>query len=227
MMVSGSVEENKTRTIPVPDPTDKTVGLVMHEVELLKEMLISRLASMDKAMDVFSDNITRVPTDLDKQIAQLKDVVWQRFETEDEKFSTVNEKFVGVKNQFAERDVRVEQTARDTKTAVDAALAAQEKAVGKQNDSSGLAIAKSEAATSKQIDQLMTLINSIRDNLESKLNDMKERQTRFEGHDLGGQEAIENRRASGTSVAGIIGVAAAIVLGVASLIVTLISHVAR
>ncbi len=87
---------------------------------------------------MFNANITRVPTDTDKQIQHLKELVVALIEERDK---LVAEKFNGISTQFKERDVRVEQTARDTKVAVDAALQAAEKAVIKQNEQFGFSIA--------------------------------------------------------------------------------------
>src|ERR1700738_587069 len=131
---------------PIPDPTVLTTQQLLRELNNLKEIMYTRLDAMDKAMGIFSDNITRVPTDTDKQISHLK-------ELHDEKFKSIS-------IQFAERDTRTEQTSRDSKVAVDAALQAAKEAVGEQNKSSALAIAKSEASTTKQIDQLGTNIQN-------------------------------------------------------------------
>ena len=102
------------------------------------------------------------------------------------------ERFNSIGTQFLERDTRAEQTSRDSKVAVDAALQAAKEAVGEQNKSSALAIAKSEAGTTKQIDQIVVLINtttkSLSDlltttttSLNDKIEDMKSRLTTIEG----------------------------------------------
>lgn len=71
------------------------------------------------------------------------------------------EKLNRIQTQFRERDVRTERSSKDSEVAVDAALQAAKEAVGEQNKSSALAIAKSEAATTKEIDQLGGLINTM------------------------------------------------------------------
>lgn len=86
----------------------------------------------------------------------------------------VDVKFEGIEKQFLERDVRVEQAATQTKVAVDAALQAAEKAVGKANESFALSIDKSDQQTTKQIDA------------QSKyIDDVKERLTKLEAFALG------------------------------------------
>ncbi len=64
---------------------------------------------------------------------------------------------------------------------MDAALQAAKEAVGEQNKSSALAIAKSEAATTKQIDQLAGVIQTMTKAFDDKVGDVKDRLTRIEG----------------------------------------------
>ena len=130
---------------PDPDPTVLTTAALLREIGNLESRVMSRIDGIEKAVAVAHEDMVRVPTAVDKAVEQLRALTWGRFDT-------VDVKFHGITNQFTERDVRVEQTARDTKTAVDAALAAQEKAAGKQTD-----------AFTKQIDALDDKISDIRD----------------------------------------------------------------
>jgi hypothetical protein len=158
---------NMQRSGPVTDPTFLTTQQLLREYTSLKELVFTRLDAMDKAMELFNANITRVPTDTDKQISHLKELH--------------DEKFEGVEKQFKERDVRTEQSATATKIAVDAALQAQKEAAGAQNESNAAAIAKSEAATTKQIDGIVALIGSNNKGLDEKIADLKGRLDRGEG----------------------------------------------
>jgi hypothetical protein len=152
---------------PIPDPTALTTEALKREISALKELVETRLDAMDKAMELFSGNITRVPTDTDKQIGHLKELVF--------------EKFASVETQFNERDVRSERESKDNKVAVDAALSAQKEAAGAQNQSNAVAIGKSESAFTKQIDQINTLITSSIKALDDKIDDLKERMARSDG----------------------------------------------
>ena len=156
---------------PVPDPTLLTGQMIAREVQMLRELLETRLDAMDRAMIVFNDNITRVPTDVDKQVGHLKELH--------------EEKFAGVQKQFSERDVRVESSSRDNKVAIDAALQAAKEAVGQQTQASDRAIAKSEAGTTKQMDQLGVQIQTETKALDGKIGDLKERLTLIEGRGSG------------------------------------------
>src|ERR1035437_4711158 len=166
---------SKDTNIPYAKTTSNgsaaTGGQVTHEVEALRQLVFTRLDAMDKAIFLFNDNITRVPTETDRQIDHLK--------------TLIDEKFRSIATQFAERDTRTEQTSRDSKVAVDAALQAAKEAVGEQNKSSALAISKSESATTKQIDQQSTLIATATASLSDKLDDLKSRLLGVEGRATG------------------------------------------
>jgi hypothetical protein len=197
---------NPAEYIPVPDPTVLTTQALTREIEHLKELFNQRVTAMDKAMDLFNANITRVPTDTDKQISHLERLMTERF-------ATVDEKFRSVYAQFMDRDSRVEQTARDTKVAVDAALQAAEKAVGKQNESFSLSIAKSETATTKQIDQQGIIISTSTAALNDKIEDMKARLTLIEGQAVGKRDVSSSTTNwLGVIVGGLLAVAALISL---------------
>lgn len=97
-----------------------------------------------------------------------------------------SEKFTSVETQFdlIERQ-RVEQK-KDTKDAVDAALSAAKEAVKEQTTASERSIAKSETATTKQLEQLTatfstailgvtTSINDLKDSNNNTFGDLKDR----------------------------------------------------
>lgn len=135
-----------------PDPTLMTSQLVMRELSSLRELLETRLDSMDKAQVLFNDGLTRIPTQTDRAVGNLKELHEKMFA---EKFATIEEKFAGLQIRLEERDERVKQAALDTKINIDAALAAQEKSVSKQNEAYATATEKSEGSFTKQIDQLV------------------------------------------------------------------------
>lgn len=121
------------------------------------------------------------------------------------------QKFAAVQLQFSERDTRSEQTARDSKLTVDTAFDAAKEAVAEQNKSSAEAIKKSEAATEKQIDRILDLINTNERNATEKITDLKERLAIDAGRGQG-QGAVWGFIVGGVGVvAAVIGIIAAIV----------------
>jgi hypothetical protein len=125
--------------VPVPDPTILTTQQLLRELAALEEKtgarldgikaaLEARLAAMDKAQELFNADLKRVPNDTDKQVAHLSTLVAEKFDSVQVQLTASadlqKEQFNSVATQFHERDVRVDQAAKDTRSAVDAALQA-------------------------------------------------------------------------------------------------------
>jgi tetrahydromethanopterin S-methyltransferase subunit F len=195
---------------PIPDPTVLTTAALAREVTSLKELIFTRLDGMDKAVELFNENITRVPTDTDKQILHLKEFHGETFKIYDERFKVHTEKFSAIEGQFSERDVRTQQVAELNQKAIDAALQAAKEAVGKQNDSFTSATSKQEAAFTKQIDQMGTLIQTTTGAINDKIDDIKSRLTIIEGRDTGSHSTL----GSAGMIAGLVIAALAITVTV-------------
>jgi hypothetical protein len=166
----------------VTDPSFLTTQQLLRVNEALKELLFTkldaikaRLDAADKAVQLLHQDVTRVPTDVDKSVGHLKELVFQKLGVD----------YDGIELQFKERDTRVDQTAKDSKVAVDAALSAAKEAVGEQNKSSALAIAKQEATFTKQIDQLSVLLATVTKGQEDKINDIKAALSAYDGRSRG------------------------------------------
>jgi hypothetical protein len=165
---------------PVPDPTKLTTEQLNREITslrdatvaaqiALREILTTRMDGNDRAIQLLQAHADKLPEWVNEKIAALTVVT--------------HEKFSSIQTQFTERDVRTEQAAGAVKIAVDAALQAQKEAVGEQNKSSSTAISKSELATTKQIDQLSVLIQTMTKAFDDKIGDVKDRLVRIEGKD--------------------------------------------
>ena len=222
--------------VPRPDPTLLTTQQLMQAIAALKELVFTRLDGMDKAMELFSSNITRVPTDTDKQISHLKSLHEEMFQTTAVRLKSVEdhierarqerdqqllsqatlnkEKFDGIQKQFEERDTRQRDSTTQSEKAVATAMQAAEKAGEKQNEAFSLSIDKSERATTKQIDQLQALIQATREDANGKIDDIKERLTRIEGEGRGGVIAKTEQRADLTTQQGSNSIIIAVVVAV-------------
>ena len=95
----------------------------------------------------------------------------------------------------------------NTKQAVDAALQAAKEAVSQQTEASERSIAKSELATTKQIDALGVLLQNSVGSTDEKINDLKSRMDRIEAAKTGGAFAIDERRNAGADQRAVIGFA--------------------
>jgi hypothetical protein len=183
---------------PVPDPTvlttqatDAAKDQLRREIQCLREIIETRLDAIDRATVLLQTYQGGMPKLMQEAVVHAQTLMDERLRTQEEKFRSIQ-------IQFTERDTRAEQTSRDSKVAVDAALQAAKEAVGAQNASSALAIAKSEAATMKQIDQLGTLFQTGMGSLDSKISDLKDRLTLIEGRTAGmtGQQATQQTSSS-------------------------------
>jgi hypothetical protein len=219
--------------VPVPDPTILTTAALLREIAALKEstnirvngieqrmvemvsgaikalegVIITRLEGMDRALELLQSTADKFPQRIDEKIGSLGKVH--------------EEKFHSIQTQFTERDVRTEQTSRDSKVAVDAALQAAKEAVGEQNRSSALAIAKSEAATSKQIDQMGSLIQQNTNTSNDKIQDLKDRLTRLEGTGQGTQQESSRGKTATRDMIGVMGFILALLIGIGTIILSI------
>jgi hypothetical protein len=181
--------------VPVPDPTvlttaqlDRAVQFLEGNIRALETRFMDRFAALDREREILRLEFTRVPTMVIEQVEHLKDYLTEAIAKHSD---VTDEKFASVNRQFIERDVRTEQAAIATKIAVDAALQAQKEAAGAQNESNAAAITKSEAATVKQIDGIMALLNSNMTATNDKIADLKGRLDRGEGGTATTDRAID------------------------------------
>jgi hypothetical protein len=167
---------------PVPDPTLLTTQQTVRGIVALREVLEARMDGADKVTALLKEGLDRRQSEIDAAVGHLK--------------TLHEEKFHSIAIQFSERDTRTEQTAKDSKVAVDAALQAAKEAVGEQNKSSALAIAKSEGATTKQIDLIGGQIAAIAKNMDDKIGDLKDRINIIDGRTEGTKTVKDDSRAN-------------------------------
>jgi hypothetical protein len=206
---------------PDPDPTIATIALIKAAIDALRESVTARFdsvtdrfAGMDRAQSLFHEDLTRVPTSLDKALGEVREYFEARLErlvavdehSKNERLmllahlndaitatkvlhesqlhalmETVSVFKQTVNERFQLGDVQTDKAARDVKSAVDAAFAASKEAVSEQNKSNALAIAKSEGAFTKNMDQLADSVKSIVKNTDDKIGDLKDRLVAIEG----------------------------------------------
>ena len=129
-----------------PDPPIDVLREVDRAVSSATAIIDARIDGIEKGIEVFRADLTRVPTSVDRQILSLRELADSKLE---HLAAVTSERFLGVAAQFSERDTRTDQRAGDTKLAVDAAFAAAKEAT-----------AKIEAGFTKQIDAMISIIDT-------------------------------------------------------------------
>jgi hypothetical protein len=182
---------SKTQAPLRDDPSLLTTQALWREIEHLKEFLQSQIDETKRNQELAHENLVRVPTDVQKAVGNLRDLIERRFQDES---ALRDEKFAGVQKQFDEK-----------KTAIDAALAAVKEAGN-----------KTESAFIKQIDQLVLLFNTSTKSIEGQIDDVKDRLNRGEGRGEGTKETKTSQMDSNRlwiAVAGLALAALAFVIG--------------
>jgi hypothetical protein len=170
------------RLVPVPDPTALTTDQLRREISALREVVMIRIDGVEQNAATLKETLDSRKEEIDASSLALRELL----KSEINKLAIVtDEKFSGVSNQFIERDKRTDQLTVAAQTAVTAAFAAQKEAVSEQNKSNSLAINKSEQATAESLRQLQTLFVSDSKATNDKIDDLKSRLDRGEGHGKG------------------------------------------
>lgn len=179
--------------VPVPDPTALTTEQLNRAIAALRDLIETRLGAMDKAIDIAHRSAEQSSMFVRGEVAQLERLH--------------DAKFAAIAQAFTDRDRHMVEAASDNKIAMQAALKAAKELSDEQNRSSEAAAAKSEAATTKQIDALGSVIQAGTHTVDGKIGDIKDRLTIIEGKALG----------TGGSVTMTISIASVIIASVATL----------
>jgi ribosomal protein S11 len=178
---------------PIPDPTVLTTEAIRRDIDHLRELFDARYVGLEADFESFTAHHDREHREIvEKAIQHLKELT--------------DEKFRGIAVQFAERDVRTEQAFTASTEAITAAMAAQEKAIG-----------KSEVAVAKQIEELRTTFVTALDGTNAKVDDVKDRVVRAEGSLTG-----EEKRSSGfNQTTGLVIAALTALVGIATVVISI------
>jgi hypothetical protein len=188
-MAEDSERGGRRELRPDPDPSTLTSDALHREVAALKEQLQrefageikvvgARIEGIEKAIEKANEDYTRVPTSLQEAVGNLRAL-------HEVKFELHLVKFEAVQTQLQERDEKVSEVALATRTAVDAALAAAEKARTSQAEAADKATAKSEVAFGKAQDQQRELSQTEIKALRDIYGTLDRRVTVIEGQALG------------------------------------------
>jgi predicted DNA binding CopG/RHH family protein len=171
--------------------------------------IVERLNAMDKAAALLHDNLVRVPTEIDRREDALKELFDTKIDFLKQKIDDVKtfahtrestgievlfaERFKSIELRFSERDLRFSQTELSHQSAIQSALAA----VSLAND-------KNEKSFTKQVDAITANIVSNTVNIDTRIEDLKQRITMFEGRNSGVSNSLGWIVAAITTIAAII-----------------------
>lgn len=182
-------------SVPSPDPTVLTTSQLLREVESAVKYLESRLISLEA-----------------EEQALIKGMRGEY----DVRFHGIEREFIAIENWRKEQKL-------DTKTAVDAALQAAEKAVREQTVSAEKSILKSETSANEQSKQQYATFSASLKGVADTLADVKSRVDRMEANKIG---AVEVKTAQSTNIGTILGILGgmvgliAVVMAIAAFIIT-------
>jgi hypothetical protein len=181
--------------IPIPDPTLLTTQLVKEALASFREVMEARLNGMDTATQLMTQDVLRVSFRetiegrlaameglREQEIAALKELVLDRIKGV---LAVDQGRFDAIAIRFRERADAVARANVDAKVSLDAALAAAKEAVALQNEANSQAIAKSETATTKEIDGLKAIVAAQGKTLDDKITALTARVDRGEGTSSG------------------------------------------
>lgn len=160
------------------DPSALTSAQLFREMANLELRLNDKIEAIRDSAKLIHTDYTRVPTLLDRAVTELRALLEQRIELEQK---LTIERFAKVETQFTELNLRTSQLKTASDTAIAAAMAAAEKAVGENNRSFSLAVAKSETMTSEALKNLGENLKTEVRATNDKVGTLADRMNRSEG----------------------------------------------
>jgi len=196
--MADSQEMQQSRDIrPIPDPTVLTTAASERLEAMIRNLIKTEI---EHQAELFDQKLARVETQF--QMLEFR-----------------------LGEQKRDAEARTAEQKKDTKDALDAALAAQKEAGALQTSASEKSITKSETATNERIKAVETLLATSTKASDDKVDDLKSRIVAIEATRLGSVEQIASVRAGNVDVRGnlasIVSVITA-VIAVASIIITII-----
>lgn len=146
---------------------------------------------MDKASEVLAENVNRVPTLLDRETARL--------------MALFEERTTNIRSLIADRDDQSKQDKASAATAVETALTSLKELIFLQNSATAAAIAKSESATSNDLESLSRVIGTTKDGITNDITNLKQRMDRSEGAYTGQKDLRKDDHMTVSSVVGVCG----------------------
>lgn len=172
--------EDDLRSLAAADPTPLTTAMLLREIANLSEKVAIRIDGLEKAQATFETNLTRVPTEVQKEVGHLKALHEQRFDD--------------FEAQLSERSDRRMSEKKAAEDALAAALQAQKELAAAQDSANAAAITKSQDATDKQVDAIKAMVGANFKSLDDKIAIINGRLDRGEAGPVAVRERNTERR---------------------------------
>jgi hypothetical protein len=223
-----------------------TQTMVDKSVEASASVIGARLDGLEKAVQVFQADLTRVPTTVDRQTLALRELIENRL-IGIEKDAIETRKAIEARENIVEKQIanaqamsfgKVEELSsvtnekfygvaaqfaeRDTRT--DQRAGDTKLAVDAAFAAAKEATAKIEAGFTKQIDAMINIIDTKTANLAGGLGDIKDRMTAMENRTVGMVSANTSNREDRTDIRGMTFGIAGIVIGLSAIALSFMIH---
>jgi len=134
--------------VPNPDPSDLTVNMILREIASVRSLLETRITAVEKASDVFRENLTRVPTEVDKAIERLRELMTLQVKALELQVVAIERRFV---ERSDETQLREQQRFESSGVALAAASVAAEKAIAAALSAADRSVQNALAAASASV----------------------------------------------------------------------------
>jgi hypothetical protein len=185
---------------PIPDPTALTTQASKDLEAMMRNLIKTEIEHQDS---LFAEKLIGAQSQLAERMTGTT--------------RTFSEKLSRIEAQFEMLSERTAEQKKDTKDALDAALAAQKEAVAAQTASSEKSITKSETATIERIKAVETLLSASSRASDDKIDDLKNRIIAIEAAKLGNVETATAHRDAGTDTRAIIAIAITVIFALIAL----------
>ena len=209
-MTEGSMQPPSQGSVPIPDPTARTMESMLREIAALRELSEAKDATIKTAIASIKDQlVVAATTSRDASTHRQELVVLQLADAE----KLVNEKFLGIDRRFSERDDRLKESQASAAQGIVVGLQAQKEAA-----------AKTELALAESLKSLSTLVNTTIAGLTDKVNTLQSRVDKNESFSGG---VVSHRTEEKQNIGLIVSVVSVVSVLFSSVVAALVSFALR
>lgn len=211
------MDDSGSNTIkPTPDPTVLTTAALQREVNAATQVDEIRQEALDRELALRQQAREREVSELKSSFTSGRKSDWRLFKAE---LKVLHEKFKSQDRVLNLMEEQRKERKEDDRRALDAALAAAEKARVADTEASDRANTKTELSTAEQLKQQNTTSQQANANTITLLNTLQTRVERIENIKQGAQEVTTEKRANTGLIWAVVGVGASLFFGFNTLLI--------